>query len=151
LLSAASFAASQPFYSALVDSSSITVGSLPHPSPAWGRVPSLRRNYSASSALRTHPSSVSAVASPHGDVDVECRWSSRRQTSLVAHCSIPCVLSSLPRRQSRIAFLVLFTRDVGLPRYYGESASALAVSRPARCSLALRPARPLIPFTETFS
>ena len=52
--------------------------------------------------------------------------------------------------ESRAAFLVRFTHDVGLPRYYGESASALAVSRPARCLLALRPARPLIPLQKPF-
>src|SRR5262249_853426 len=40
----------------------------------WDRVPSLGRNYSASSVLRTHPSSTSAAANPHEfDVDVECR------------------------------------------------------------------------------
>jgi IS66 C-terminal element len=34
-----------------------------------------------------------------------------------------------------------FTGDIGLPRYCGGSASTLAVSRPARCSLTLQPAR----------
>ena len=39
------------------------------------------------------------------------------------------------------AFLVRFTSGIGLPRYCGESASTLVLSRPAQCSLALRPAR----------
>lgn len=36
-----------------------------------------------------------------------------------------------------------FTSDCGLPRYIGGSAPTLNLSRPARCSLALRPANSL--------
>ena len=42
--------------------------------------------------------------------------------------------------ESPTAFLARFIGDIGLPRYYGGSASTLAVSRPARRSLALQPA-----------
>jgi hypothetical protein len=40
--------------------------------------------------------------------------------------------------------------DGGLPRYYGGSASTLTLSRPAQCSLALRPAWPTAPQKGTF-
>jgi hypothetical protein len=42
---------------------------------------------------------------------------------------------------SSAAFLARFTGDGGLPRCYGGSAPTLTVSRPAQCSLTLRPAR----------
>jgi putative transposase len=38
----------------------------------------------------------------------------------------------------------------GLPRYYGGSASTLTLSRPAQCSLTLRPAWPTAPQKGTF-
>ena len=41
-----------------------------------------------------------------------------------------------------VAYLARFPGGVGLPRYSGGSAPTLALSRPAQCSLALRPARP---------
>ena len=40
-----------------------------------------------------------------------------------------------------VAYLARFPGGVGLPRYSGGSAPTLALSRPAQCSLALRPAR----------
>ena len=39
------------------------------------------------------------------------------------------------------AYLARFAGGIGLPRYPGGSAPTLALSRPAQCSLALRPAR----------
>jgi hypothetical protein len=39
------------------------------------------------------------------------------------------------------AYLARFAGGIGLPRYSGGSAPTLALSRPAQCSLALRPAR----------
>ena len=39
------------------------------------------------------------------------------------------------------AYLARFTDDSDLPRYSGGSAPTLALSRPAQCSLTLRPAR----------
>lgn len=47
-------------------------------------------------------------------------------------------------------YLARFPADCGLPRYSGGSAPTLAVSRPARCSLALRPARSADPLKEPF-
>src|SRR3954452_25076240 len=49
------------------------------------------------------------------------------------------------------AFLARFPGSSGLPRYWGGSASALAVSGPARCSLTLRPARSADPLQGLFS
>ena len=40
-----------------------------------------------------------------------------------------------------VAYLARFPGGIGLPRYPGGSAPTLALSRPAQCSLALRPAR----------
>jgi hypothetical protein len=40
-----------------------------------------------------------------------------------------------------VAYLARFPGGIGLPRYSGGSAPTLALSRPAQCSLALRPAR----------
>ena len=44
-------------------------------------------------------------------------------------------------RESSAAYLARFTDDSDLPRYSGGSAPTLALSRPAQCSLTLRPAR----------
>ena len=49
------------------------------------------------------------------------------------------------------AFLARFTEDRGLPRYCGGSTPTLAVSRPARRSLALQPARTTNLLREAFS
>jgi len=43
--------------------------------------------------------------------------------------------------ESPAAYLARFTDDGDLPRYSGGSAPTLALSRPAQCSLTLRPAR----------
>jgi hypothetical protein len=49
-----------------------------------------------------------------------------------------------------VAYLARFPGGVGLPRYSGGSAPTLALSRPAQCSLALRPARPADPQKRPF-
>ena len=56
------------------------------------------------------------------------------QSSLVAHSPFARVLPPLPRRSLGTP-CALVSPSRGLPRYYGESASALIFSRPARCSL----------------
>jgi hypothetical protein len=94
---------------------------------------------------------MSADNIPHGlAVGSECRSSPRTQTSLVAYRSCPVRAAITTPVEPLDAFLVRFTRGVGLPRYYGESASTLTISRPARCSLALRPARPADLLTRPF-
>jgi hypothetical protein len=118
----------------------------------WMEAPSLPRRYPASPVLRTHPSSASAANIPRGlAVGSECHSSPRTQTSLVAYRSYPVRAAITTPVEPRTAFLVRFARGVGLPRYYGESASTLTISRPARCSLALRPARTADPPKRTFS
>src|SRR5690606_4117482 len=63
------------------------------------------------------------------------------QTSLVAHqFSRARPVTTTPAERSG-AYLARFPNRSGLPRYCGESASASAFSRPAQCSLTLRPAR----------
>ena len=49
-----------------------------------------------------------------------------------------------------VADLARLPDGIGLPRWYGGSASTLMFSRPAQCSLALRPAWPTAPQKGTF-
>ena len=74
----------------------------------------------------------------------------RSQTSLVAHCSYSVRAATTTPVESPVALLVRFTVDIGLPGYCGGSASTLAVSRPAWCSLALQPARSTDPLKGRF-
>ena len=101
------------------------------------RAPSLLRHYPASAVLRAPPPSAFADAGPHGFI-VES--DSRSQTSLVAHLPSPTRAAVTTPVESPIAFLARFTGDIGLSQNYGGSTSTLAVSRPARRSLALQPA-----------
>ena len=106
------------------------------------RVPSLRRRYPASTVVRTHPPSASAGAGPHGfAVGMELSLPPRSQTSLVAHHSCSVRAAIITPVESSAAYLARFTDDSDLPRYSGGSAPTLALSRPAQCSLTLRPAR----------
>src|SRR3954453_772344 len=79
-----------------------------------------------------------------------CRSTPRPQTSLVAHCSCPVRAASTTPVGSPAACLALFAVDGGLPRYRVGSAPTLSFSRPAWCSLALRPARSAVPLTRPF-
>jgi hypothetical protein len=74
----------------------------------------------------------------------------RSQTSLVAHCPCPVRAAITTPVGSPAAYLARFTVDNDLPRYYGGSAPTLTVSRPARCSLTLRPARSAAPLKGAF-
>lgn len=65
------------------------------------------------------------------------------RTSLVAHLTNTLRAATTTPVESPNAFHALFSGDVGLPRYCGESASTSVISRPAQCSLALRPAEPV--------
>ena len=65
----------------------------------------------------------------------------RSQTSLVAHHSCSVRAAIITPVESLAAYLARFTDDSDLPRYSGGSAPTLALSRPAQCSLTLRPAR----------
>lgn len=87
-----------------------------HPRLARVRAPFLHRRYPASTVLRTHPPSATAGAVPRGRV-VELRHSgcSRRQTSLVAHCSSPCVLPPLPRWDRRVRPSLSSPRTAAFP------------------------------------
>lgn len=139
-------------YSVLVDSTSITwlsatfltgSGQGPFPPPA---LPGF-------TGTASPPPSAPAASLPRGrGVGYECPSSPRAQTSLVAYCLDPGRAAITTPVEPQVAVLVPFTRDVGLPRYCGESASTSALSGPARCSLALRPARtadpPKGPFPE---
>src|SRR4051812_212779 len=80
-----------------------------------------------------------------------CRPWPPRQTSLVAHQTLPSRAAILTPAEPPGAFLARFPGSSGLPRYWGGSASALAVSGPARCSLTLRPARSADPLQGLFS
>jgi len=80
-----------------------------------------------------------------------CHPSPRSQTSLVAHRSCPVRAAITTPVESPAAFLARFTDDGDLPRCYGGSAPTLTVSRPARCSLTLRPARSAGPLRNLFS
>ena len=93
--------------------------------------------YPASAVLQAPPPSAFADAGPHGFI-VES--DSRSQTSLVAHLPSPTRAAVTTPVESPTAFLARFIDDIGLPQSYGGSASTLAVSRPARRSLALQPA-----------
>ena len=115
-------------------------GSWSLPQRTRSEVPSLHRHYPASTVLRTSPPPSKARPVPRG--------------SPVASHALP------PPRASRVAHLPLrrhavattqagplvgsscspVTSDIGLPRRPAGSAPALAVSRPARRSLTLRPA-----------
>ena len=83
-----------------------------------------------------------------------CRWnairSAPKQTSLVAHKSSRVPITTTPAERSG-AYLARLPDRSGLPRYYGESASAWNISEPARCSLSLRPTRCAALLTESFS
>ena len=79
-----------------------------------------------------------------------CRSTPRPQTSLVAHCSCPVRAATTTPVGSSAAYLARFAVDGGLPRCCGGSAPTLTLSRPARCSLALRPARSADPLTGPF-
>ena len=63
-----------------------------------------------------------------------CHGAPPFQSSLAAHSPFARVLPPLPRRSLGTP-CTLVSPCCGLPRYYGGSASALAFSRPARCSL----------------
>ena len=65
----------------------------------------------------------------------------RSQTSLVAHHSCSVRAAIITPVELLAAHLARFTDDSDLPRYSGGSAPTLALSRPAQCSLTLRPAR----------
>ena len=106
------------------------------------RAPSLHRHYPASLVVRTHPPSEAADAGPRGFVVGLGSWPfPRRQTSLVAHCPCSVRAATITPVGPPAAYLARFPGGVGLPRYSGGSAPTLALSRPAQCSLALRPAR----------
>src|SRR5260370_27557173 len=135
-------AASQPFQTAFVDSSSIAeLSALPalgsgqgsFPPPA---LPGLNgsTNPSAICVRRRWPSRVRRW---HGIVVPP----PRSQTSLVAHHSCSVRAAIITPVESSAAYLARFTDDSDLPRYSGGSAPTLALSRPSQCSLTLRPAR----------
>ena len=75
----------------------------------------------------------------------------RSQTSLVAHRSCPVRAAITTPVGSSAACLARFIGDGGLPRSSGGSAPTLRLSRPAQCSLALRPARSADPLRGLFS
>jgi len=85
---------------------------------------------------------VPSAAPPHGRRLLLLRTVSYRSFPVRAAITTPV--------EPLIADLVHYTSGVGLPRYCGESASTLVVSRPARCSLALRPARTADPLKGPF-
>src|SRR4029077_3716353 len=112
------------------------------PRPVRVRAPSLDRHYPVSAVLRAHPPSEAADAGPRGFVVGSGRLPfPRRQTSLVAHCPCSVRAATITPVGPPVAYLARFAGGIGLPRYSGGSAPTLALSRPARCSLALRPAR----------
>jgi hypothetical protein len=123
-------------------------GSQPLPSPEPVRAPSLDRHYPASVVLRAPPPAASADAGHHGFI-VESN--SRSPTSLVAHLPSPTRAAVTTPVESTGAFLARFPNDLGLPQNYGGSTSTLAVSRPARRSLALQPAWTTYPLIGIFS
>ena len=135
----------------LLDSSSIT-GTV-DPFLSWfgaGLLPSAgvtrpRRSYEPLRHLR---SPVLALAG--SPLVWRCRSTPRPQTSLVAHCPCPVRAATTTPVGSPAACLARFAGDGGLPRLYGGSAPTLTVSRPARCSLALRPARSADPLSGPF-
>ena len=115
----------------------------PFPRLVRVRAPSLRRRYPASAVLRAIRHLRSPVLALTGSpLAWRCRSTPHPQTSLVAHCSCPVRAATTTPVGSPAACLARFAGDGGLPRYCGGSAPTLDVSRPARCSLALRPARP---------
>ena len=110
--------------------------------------------YPASSVLPAHPPSAQASPLPRGRTvaSTECLSATHLpQTSLVAYktCSVRAVTTTPAGRS--VALLARFPDRSGLPSYYGQSAPALAFSRPARCSLSLRPARFAALLTEGVS
>ena len=102
----------------------------------------------AQRTLRAPPPSTSADAGPRGFI-VES--DSRSQTSLVAHSPYPTRAAVTTPVESPAAVLARFAGDIGLPQSYGGSTSTLAISRPARRSLALQPAWTTNPLKGTFS
>lgn len=74
----------------------------------------------------------------------------RRQTSLVAHRPYPARAGTITPVEPRGACLARFPHGIGLPRYWGGSASTLDLSRAARCSLAFRPVRTTDPLKGPF-
>src|SRR4051794_21581483 len=118
------------------------IGSGPLPSAGVTRP---RRSYEPIRHLRSPV--LALTGSP---LAWRCRSIPQPQTSLVAHCPCPVRAATTTPVGSPAAYLARFTDDGGLPRYYGGSAPTLTISRPARCSLALRPARSADPLTRPF-
>ena len=135
----------------MVDSSSITgLSALPSPGSGQGSFPppalpglNGTTNPSAICIRRRWPSRVRRWR--RGTTSLP-----RSQTSLVAHCSCPVRAAITTPVESSAAFLARFTDDGGLPRLNGGSAPTLTVSRPAQCSLTLRPARSAVPLKGSF-
>src|SRR5260370_5929023 len=135
-------AASHPFQTAFVDSSSIAeLSALPSLGSGQGSFPPPAlpgldgsTNPSAICVRRRWPSRVRRW---HGIVVPP----PRSQTSLVAHHSCSVRAAIITPVESSAAYLARFTADSDVPRYSGGSATTLALSRPSQCSLTLRPAR----------
>ena len=106
-------------------------------------IPSLRRNYPASPVLRTSPPPCPARPVPRGIPVGACAPPARLPVlPLSPSCTHAAANTPAEAPGARVARFP----DAGcLPRNHGGSASALLSSRPARRSLALRPACSLSP------
>jgi hypothetical protein len=111
------------------------------------RVPFLGRRYPASSVVRTPPPSAPAGAGPRGfAVDQPAADRGRRgRLPLLRTGSLPCVLPPLPRWDRRGRVSLACPSTAAFPVQLVGRLPHRTLSRPARCSLALRPAWPAGP------
>ena len=98
--------------------------------------PFLDGRYPASSVLRASPPPCRPSLPLAGSRSPRARHRQGFPCCYAFH--LPCMPAPIPRRKPAGAFVALF--PAGLPPITGGSASALSVSRPARRSLAFRPA-----------
>jgi len=111
------------------------------------RIKMYSAEYSASMVLRAYPPPCHARPVPRGSpVGLTCGHVTGFPVLRLSSSSTHAVTNT--PAESQAALSVLFTCDGGLPRINAGSASALPFSRPAQCSLTLRPACSPSPFTE---
>jgi len=104
----------------------------------WTKAPLLDRYYPAWTLLRAFPPPRTTEPAPHGVlvvVHVHTAEASRFAHRFLFHACHRHYPGGIRGPTS-----LGYSTDGGLPRYSGGSASTLPVSRPARRSLALRPA-----------
>lgn len=106
------------------------------------RGPSLHQRYPASSLLHPHPPSAAADSTPHEVVVDQRPVDHHHGLPLLHDRSVPMRAATTTPVDAAPASHARFGAAAGLPRCYGGSASTSDLSRPAQCSLTLRPAWP---------